>query len=270
MCKKLCIAVGAVLVGLLVIGVSPRLKSIATDAVGKIRSWNEDVSPEQQLKQLHVEMDKIDKDIQHHVDKLAVVAEEVESQQKSLVKAKQDLTRQKEDVAAMAKALEVSSSQPVSYNGSTFSQSVMIRKLDAARTAYDRAKTELKAKEKILVQKTEMLDQSKARVKAMQDQKQELQVAVADLEARLETLKTKQVNRPIEVNDSKVNECNVLLEKARKRITIEEKKLELYDEMGVTHAEPVKEIRETKSKEDVLEATKKSLQDDEAETTASK
>jgi len=269
MCKKLCIAVGAVIVGLLVIGVSPRIKSAATDLVNKVKTWNEDVSPESLLKQLHVEMAKIDKDIQSHVDKLAVIAEEVESNQKTVAKLKKDQVRQREELTAMKAAFEKSSHE-VSFNGSTYSQSAMERKLVAATVAYERQKADVNVKEKLLAQKTEMFELSKQRVKAMQDQKQELQVAVADLEARLETLKVKQVNRPIEVNDSKVNECNVLLEKARKNIATQEKKFELYDELNIGTKEPVKEIRETsKSKADVLEATKKALQDDEVETSAS-
>jgi chromosome segregation ATPase len=268
MCKKLCIAVGAVIVGLLVIGISPRLKSTATDVMGKIRSWNEDVSPESQLKQLHVEMKKIDADIGQHVHKLAVLKEDVDSTRTETEALAKKVENQKAEIAAMTKALD-STSEKVSFNGSMYTQSDLVKKLDRAVTTYERQKADLKARQRLLAQKTETLNVSTQRVKAMQQQKEELKVAVAELEARLEAVKSRQVDQAVEVDDSQVNKCNVLLEKARKTIAVEENAQGYRDELGLSQ-KPAQEVRDTsKSKADVLEATKKALQDDEVETSAS-
>lgn len=274
MVKKLCIAVGAVIVGLVVIGVSPRLKSKATDVVNKIRNWNEDVSPESQLKQLHVEMKEIDKDIGLHVHKLAVMKEDVDSTKTELAALKKSVESQREEIAAMTKALD-STNETVSYNGSTYSQSNLVKKLDRAVTAFDRQKTELKARQNVLDRKTETLVVSTQRVKAMQQQKEDLKVAVAELEARLESVKSRQVDQAVEVDDSQVNKCNVLLEKARKTIAIKEYDLELRNDFGLNTKATTEDVLETttKSKADVVEAAKKAaskpIQSDEVEKTVS-
>jgi chromosome segregation ATPase len=258
MLKKLCLAVGAVIVGLAVINFTS-LGSLAKVKFTEMTNWaDRQVPPETKLKQVRVEMSKIDKDIRHHVDKLAVLAEEVDSDRTKVAALKKEQVQRKEEIAAMTKALE-STSEKVVYNGSAYNQAAMVKKLDQAVTNYERLKSEVKAKEQVLAQKSDLLDTSKQRIKAMQQQKEELQVAVEELESRIEALKTKKVDRSIEVDDSQVNKCNVLLESVRKRVAQDEKTLELYDELGIkTKMQDGKEVRDTeKSKAEVVERAHK-------------
>jgi hypothetical protein len=100
----------------------------------------------------------------------------------------------------------------------------------------------------------------------MRKQKDDLQVAVAELEARLAALKAKQVERPIDVDDSQVNKCNVLLEQVRKTIKTEENKQKLLEELGPPSStndnDAGVEAPPVKPKADVLDAAKKAIQDD--------
>jgi len=265
MCKKLCIAVGAVIVGLLAVTFVPRVGHKVGNVWDSVTHWANDVPPEAQLQQLHKEIDKIDKDVRHQVDKLAVMAQEVDNLRERNVATKEKLDKQKADIAAMTKALD-STNEMVKYDGRNYSQKDMIRKIELAVNSYDAQKKEYQAQEKLLTQKSETYEISKERIKAMRQQKEDLQVAVAELEARLAALKTKQVDRPIEVDDSQVNKCNVLLTQVRENIKLQEKRMELYDELGVNTStkEPARESRPEKTKADVLEQAKKALQDDDA------
>jgi hypothetical protein len=265
MCKKLCIAVGAVIVGLLAVTFVPKVGHKVGNVWDSVTHWANDVPPEAQLQQLHKEMDKIDKDIRHHVDKLAVMAQEVDNLRERNVAMKEKLDKKKVELTAMTKALD-STSEEVVYDHRKYKQAEMVRTLQLATSSYEAQKKEYQAQEKLLAQKTETYEISKERVKAMRQQKEDLQVAVAELEARLATLKTKQVDKAIDVDDSQVNKCNVLLSQAKKSIELQEKTAELYDEFGITKStkEPAKEARPEKTKADVLDAAKKALEDEDS------
>src|SRR5947199_8779520 len=76
MCKKLCLATGAVIVGLLVITFTG-LGTLAQVKWHDAQKWMDSkVPPETKLKELQVEANKIDKDIKRHLGTLA--AQEVE------------------------------------------------------------------------------------------------------------------------------------------------------------------------------------------------
>src|SRR6516162_7028837 len=71
MCKKLCIAVGAVIVGLLLItvtGAGTLLHSKYVQWKGEYAEWQDkQIPPETKLKMLNEEIAKIDKDIKKHL-----------------------------------------------------------------------------------------------------------------------------------------------------------------------------------------------------------
>src|SRR5260370_13632221 len=106
MCKKLCLAVGAVIVGLLVItftGIGTLMQVKWNDT----RSWmDRQVPPETQLKQLQVEIDKIDQDIKKNLNKLAAQEVEKDRLEASLTKLKENQTNLRQDITAMSKALD--------------------------------------------------------------------------------------------------------------------------------------------------------------------
>jgi chromosome segregation ATPase len=263
MCKKLCLAVGAVTVGLLLISFTSA-RSIMTVKWHEACNWmDRQVSPEMQLKTLHVEIDKIDKDVKQHVDKIAVLAVEVDRLDAQVVAMKEGQTKMREDIAAMTKLLE-SNSDKVSFNKHTYRASELSQKLDSTVNAYEIRKADLKNKEQQLSLKRQSLEAAQQRISDMRDQKEKLRVAAAKLETRIETVKVKQVACPIEVDDSQVNKCNTIIDKLDKRVAEDEKKLLLYPQFGITtEQEKASVVRESKSKEEVIKAAKEALQNDE-------
>ena len=226
------------------------------------------VPPETRLKEFKVELQTIDKDIQRQVHKLAVLVDEVNGIKANITAMRDTQAKQREEIAAMSKALE-GSNETVSYNHHNYTQVELLQKLNQAVTSYNRQKAELKARESVLAQKQDARDKSTQRIKAMLQQKDELRVAVAELEARIETLKMTQVDKPIDVDHSQVNKCNELLEKARNLLAQQEKADQLREKFGIT--QPTTEPSErTKSKDEILQDVKKALDDDEQNATADK
>jgi chromosome segregation ATPase len=263
MCKKLLIAAVALVVGLSVVK--------HTQLGSLLRVWWKDVRvsvekqipPEVQIKQLGVEIDKIDKDIKKNLSNLA--AQEVDCQMlEERVNALRASQKQlKDDVSAMERLLDTPRTERISFNGVTYRTPDLTRKLDSAVGIYTNRKAELKAKEQLLADKKRTLEAAHQRISAMRDQKEQLRVKVAQLETRVETLRLKQMEAKVDLDDSQVGKCNELAGKIEERLRKSEVEAKLQAEYGYRTVSPVLD-REPKTTEEVLKSARKALQDDEA------
>jgi len=263
MCKKLCIATGAVIVGLLVITFTG-LGTLAQVKWNDASRWMEkQVPPETQLKQLQVESDKIDKDIKKNLGKLAAQEVEYERLEKNVTAMKDQQITLKAEVAAMDKALN-DQKEKVSYNGKTYRPSELALRLESKVNELERQKTVIKTHEQVLASKRQSLELAHERIQEMREQKKNIQLTIAKLEARIEALKLKQVDCPIEVDGSQVNKCNVLADKLDRQLSEEEHKTALLKRY-FPESEKSASVREEKTIDEVRQAAKKALQDDDAE-----
>jgi len=265
MCKKLVLAVGAVVVGLLVISFTS-VGSLMHVKWNETRGWMQRQVPlETQLAQLKLETESIDGDIKKNLGKLAAQEVEVERLEANVVAMKDQQAKTKADIAAMSKALD-SKETKVSYDGRTYRQSDLTLKLDSAINTYEIRKAEIKTKDQVLVQKRQSLELSHQRISEMRNKKETLRVAIADLERRIEALKLKQIDSPVDLDNSAVSRCNARVEELNKEISVQEKNADLLDRYGYKTEHEKYTVRETKAKEDVLQAAKKALQDDDDDT----
>jgi len=262
MCKKLCLAVGAVIVGLVAItftGLGTKMQVKWNQA----SQWMDSkVSPETKLQELKVEQGKIDKDIKKHLGTLASMEVECDRLDGQLTARKKVQADLKEEIAAMNKALD-SNEVKVNYNGKKYLQSELATRLESKVHDYENGKSVIKTQEQVLASKRQTLELAHERIRAMRTQKDELQRTIADLETRIEKLKVKQADCPFEVDDSQAQKCKVLADKIDRQISEIEKTQELYQTYGYDKEKKGASVREQKTVEDVREAAKKALQDDE-------
>jgi chromosome segregation ATPase len=261
MCKKLCLAVGAVIVGLSAIAFIPKVANKADKVWTSISHWANDVSPEDQLKQLRAETDKIDQDIKKNLGKLAVQEVEAERLEASLNKMKDNQTALRTKITAMNKALD-SKETKVSFNNRTYRQSELASRLDSKVSEYERIKTEVKSREEALNSKRQMLELAHQRIGEMRKQKEVLSVDIAKLEARIERIKLKQVDCPVSIDESQVSKCRALADKLDRQLAEEEKKTELLEKYGYEKESNSQSVREEKTVDEIRQAAKKALQDD--------
>jgi len=262
MCKKLCIAVGAVILGLVAVMVVPKFSTHASAVYDKVFHWANEVPPEAQLQQLKKNVDLIDQDIKKNLGQLAAQEVQAERLETSLTKMKEKQTALREEIEAMSKALD-SKETRVSWKGTNYSKSELALRLESKVNDYELHKTEIKTREQVLVSKKQSLELAHQRIREMKEQKEELRVTIAKLEARIEQIKLKQAENQstISLDDSQVSKCHDLANKLSLQLDEEQKKSELLDRYGYTK-EPKYPSREEKSTDEFLKAAKKALQDD--------
>jgi chromosome segregation ATPase len=261
MCKKLCLAVGAVIVGLVVItftGLGTKMQVKWQQAT----QWMDSkVAPETKLQELRVHAGKIDKDIKKHLGTLAAMEVEYERLDANLTVRKKQQADLREEIVAMNKALD-SKEEPVIYGTKKYRQSELAMRLESKVHDYELAKTEIKTKEQVLASKRQALESAHERINAMRVQKEELRATIASLEARIEALKVKQVNSLGDVDDTEIAKCKVLADNIDRQLAEEEKKLQLYQVYGYDKESKNGFQREKKTVDDVRQAATKALQDD--------
>jgi chromosome segregation ATPase len=260
MCKKLLVAAVAIVVGLSVVK-HTQLGSLLHVWWRDARTTMEkQIPPEVQIKQLHVEIDKIDRDIRKNLGKLADAEVDCQFLEKQVAILHADQKQLKEDILGLEKLLD-SKTEKVVFNGLTYRTKELTRKLDFAVTQYNTRKSALKAKEQLLADKKLTLEAARERLNAMRDQKEQLRVIASRLETRVETLKLKAMEAKVDLDDSQVGKCNDLAGKIEERLAKQEMEAKLLADFGYRAATPALD-REPKSTEEVLKAARKALQDD--------
>jgi hypothetical protein len=260
MCKKLLVAAVAVVVGLTVVK-HTQLGSLLhvwwRDARGTLERQ---IPVEVQIKQLALEIDKIDRDIKKNLSNLAaqeVDAQMLEEKVNSLRAAQKQL---KEDMIGMGNILD-SKTERVAFQGVNYRRPQMNSKLDSATTLYTNRKSELMAKERLLADKKLTLEAAHQRIGAMRDRKEEFRMRIAQLETRNEMLRLKQMEARVDLDDSQVGRCDDLASKIEERLRRSEMEAKLLAEHGYRTPSPVLD-REPKTTEEVLKAARQALQED--------
>jgi chromosome segregation ATPase len=244
MLKKLLIAAAAVVVGLVIVKKTD-LGSLAQVWWKDAGAWcSRQVAPETRIKQLKLEIGKIDNDIRSATNSLVkqeVVYRSLKDEVDGL-RAKQD--QRKKDMLTLIEALEANSTQ-VSLQGQTYSSEVAQIKLEGLKSEYETGKNTLKLKEQNLGVKTNQLESADARIKKIQSKKDELNTLVAQLEAQLENLRLKQVENNVTVSDTQVSKCENLARNLKSMLAEEEIRVEKYARYGLlpSNSEPAKEHR---------------------------
>jgi chromosome segregation ATPase len=267
MCKKLVLAAVAILVGTAVV------KHTSIGSLAQVwwrdakQAVERQVPPEVQIKQLGVEVGKIDADIKRNLSKLAQQEVETQKLDDDVASLKESQATLKAEIAAMTKGLE-NNTEKVSINGRNIRFTSLTRQLDNSVAKYERNKAEVKSKEKLLASKREALEAAHARIAEMSTQKELLRDTVANLETRLQLarLNATRNHSTVEFDDSQVARCNQLANEISERLAVGEKEMELNAKYGYGVAQPKPE--ESKPTAEVLKAAKKALQDDAEERVA--
>jgi len=255
MLKKLVIAAIAVVVGLVVLRNSLVQVWLKDAANGLSRS----VSPETRIKQLKMEISKIDEDTRTAVNHL--IQQEIAKRdlQKAVASLKAEQTQRKADMKVLIEGLEKENTA-VTFKGDDLSPVRAQVKLDSLRSQYETAKEALKMRESLLQSKTEQVDALDQRITKIKERKGELTDMVAKLESQLELVRMKQLDsRAIDINDSQVSKCEALQDNLRKIIAEEELKAEKYAKYGLTHSAPELAKEKRPSKNETLKAARAAL-----------
>jgi hypothetical protein len=269
MCKKLVLAAVAILVGTAVVR-HTSIGSLAQVWWHDAKTFAErQVPPEVQIKQLEVEVNKIDRDIKQNLSHLA--AQEVDTQrlEENVAALRDSQSKMRADIVAMTEGLKgiKGTTDQVAFNGRNYRASELTRKLDHDVAKFEAKKAELRTKEKLLDLKKQALEAANDRITAMADQKEKLRVVIAKFETRQELNRLSAVRNEagIELDDSQVARCNDLANQIERRLAIAEKESELTIRYGFA----AKKVDETKPAKDVVKAAEKALEEEKSDRVAS-
>ncbi len=260
MLKKLLIASVAVIAGTVVLSkvthISPRI--LFGDCCKAVKNM---VPPEVQLKQLHADINNIDKEIDKNLGTLARMATEVDQFGDDLARNKDRQAYLKTDISAMHKVLK-DQAELVSFRGKKYDADDLTRRLEMAVTEYNCLKEKVKVQEKIYGEKKRTLVAAKERITAMKNEQEKLRVLAVRLEHELELVKMKQIqNQVTDFDDSALSRAQQNAKDVETRLREIEKLIEYKKEFGRTDATTLETIK-GKSREEVLHSAKAALQDD--------
>jgi len=258
MLKKLVIAAAAVVVGLVILK--------GTDLGSLLQVWWKDavavaqrqIPPETRLKQLRMEIGKIDNDIKTAVDKLVKHEVAYESLKGDVEGLKARQKQRKDEMTTLIDALEQENTR-VNFKGQSLTAEAGQNKLDALRAEFEIGKESLKLKDQILKTKSEQLDLAVQRINKIKDKKVELTTWVEKQEALLELVRIKQLDNRIEVNDSQVSKCEALSGRLKEMIAEEEKRAEKYAQFGLNNDTPTRTATDPRSRAESIKAAKATL-----------
>jgi len=258
MCRKIAIAVGAVMLGLVILYYTP-VASLVKVAWNDTTSWLDSQVPvETRIKQLKLKADQLDGEIKANCDKLAKMEMEIRGLEQQVASLKTDQSKRKAEITAKAEQLR-SANEKVSLRDKT----KLTNELDVAVSAYEVKDIKIKSLQDMIVAKRETLDAAQKKVADMRDLKDQLYLTIAKLETRKELVDIKTQQSQIQVSDSLMSECNALAKKIDDQLTERELQVENYKKFGVAGDNgTVITEKEAKPAKDVLLRVNKILADD--------
>lgn len=268
MLKKLVIAAAAVVVGMLVVnktGLGSLMQVWWKDATS---CCARSVPPETRIKQLQLEIGKIDGDIKRNLATLAGQQVEVKGLEENVIALREDTNRLKEGVADAAKKLE-GDTERVVFRGISYDKAALTRRLDREVSTLKLKKAELAQKEKLLDLNKERLEVAHQRISEMCSQRDQLRATVAQLQTRLEMLRLQQMASKVELDESQVGRCNELVSQINRMLAEQEEMGKLQTKYGFTHDAPGAE-KPAKPTSEVLKAAREALSDTPAEQVVGK
>jgi len=247
----------AILVGIVVVRNSTLVQVWVNDLLGLAKAQ---ISPETRIKQLRLEIAKIDNDVKAAANKVVEVEMDRSKLRDEVEALKGTQKVRKDELKVLVEALEAGTSR-VSFGSATYTGEGVQERLESLRVLYETGKETLKVKEQVLRSKTDQLEAADQRIGAIRGKKQRLLLLVEQLEADLERVRLKQVENSIEVNDSHVQEAEKLAQELKDRIAKEELRAEKYKQYGIT-SPAAQKTPDRASREDSLKSAKALLADE--------
>jgi chromosome segregation ATPase len=251
MLKKLFIAAVAVIAGMVVLNKVTKVSPMVWlgNCCSSVKHM---VPPEVQLKQLNKEIGNIDNDIRKNISRVAAMEVEVKQFERDAASQRKQLSSLKADISGMRTSLEVRFVKAETSD--------LTRKLDRAVTDYTYLKEKNKIHEKVLEEKKRALETAHNRLTNMANEKDKLTLLAARLTGHLEAVKMQQTGTTVEFDDSAIKRCHELAQEIETRLNTAEREVKLLKQYGYGDSSTV--VDEGKSREEVLKAARKALDDD--------
>jgi chromosome segregation ATPase len=242
MCKKLGIAVLAVVAGMFILR-STHLGMYAKQAFRNAKaSLQKEISPEFMLQTAKEEAAHLLPDLRKNISLVSAKTVEVDNLREEVAAIEINLDKQKTRLRAMRDELQ-SGKATVSWNGRPYSAKLLSERCERDLTASKRVALELEAKKKLLESEERNLEAAREQLANWKSIKEQIDLQIAQLEAEVRTLHIAQSRSNFQLDDSRLSKIKGMLSEVRNCIKAGQTELKLiseYDPEAVPAKERVK------------------------------
>jgi peptidoglycan hydrolase CwlO-like protein len=231
MCKKIGIALVAVLVGLFVVKkteVGSWLKVCWKDTKNWVRTIP---SVEAEIKKVKSEREDLVRDMDKYIHAVAEKSVEVDGLRNDVATLRTKQEKEERNIKAMRQDL-ASNNEFIVYNGNRYTHDQVEKELRSAFDSYKRADAGLKAKEQKLAALEEAYGKAREQLKAMQESLKDMDNEIALLEVEWEKVKLAEIRSKVQLDDSKFGKLKESMAHLQDRIAVERTALELRGEFS--------------------------------------
>lgn len=220
MLKKMFLTGALVAIGLVTLHVTG-LSSYSSTAFSKVRSsFKKAVPIEFEIERLRHEVSQLVPEMKKNYRAIAEEMVAVKNLDNEIKTTTTNLAKQKDTLLALTKDLE-SGKVTLVYDNRPYNADRVKNKLQRDWASYQACEAGLKSKEQLLEAKQASLDVTRERLGAIKNQKEELEVEIARLEAELRTVRLAQTRNKIHFDDSRLARCKATLADIRNRLDAE-------------------------------------------------
>ncbi len=170
-----------------------------------------------EIKRAHDMIDQLDPAIENAQEQ--VITQQTDLARMELQVAKRESELNKQEQLIMARRSDLDSGR-FKYAGVTYRRAELVRDLEVRFNAFKHGQKSLNHDKKMMLARRETLSANVKKLSAMSEQRQELTVAVAELEARLEQLRAEEAIQKLSINDSELNQARDLIQKLSDEIDV--------------------------------------------------
>jgi chromosome segregation ATPase len=253
MCRKIAIAVGAVLIGLVLV----RYSGIVVDGYHQVTAWLDSQVPiDTKIRQLEVTVNQIDNEIDANRKKVAKLDVELENLEQKVVALRQEQAKRKGEMAVKVEKLDKLTQQVAA--GKDVNLQNVSSDLDATVKTFKSRDGQLKSLENQLAAKSQTVALAHQKIDGMAAQRDALRTTVEELKGLKEQVEIKTQKTTIQISDSKIAECNRQVKDIRTQLREMEKYADMVSHDGGADKAQFP-AKETKPVKEVLESAKEIL-----------
>ena len=193
-------------------------------------SMHQQIPLEFQLETIRNEVANLVPDMKRHIGQVASETVKLESLREDIVSIRTNLNAQKELVSAMADELRRSDNKTVAFRSKSYSQERFQQRLATELQAAKTCAENLKIKEQFLEVREQALEKAKTMLGSMRNQKQALELQVAQLESELKSLRLTQCRSDFQLDDSRLAQIKAALADVRSQMKVDQVTLRMVGE----------------------------------------
>jgi DNA repair exonuclease SbcCD ATPase subunit len=215
-----------------------RMGSYCGTAKDRFCGWaNKQVPVEFEIERLKREVGQLIPDMKRNRSIVAQETVSVENLRNEITNTRTNLENQRSAMLKLSKDLENGDTTYVS-NGRVYTKAEVAAKLDRDLAAFKRVEAELKAKEQMLEAKEKALESAKGQLDAMMDQKRDLEVQIAQLEAELKNVRLLQTRSKFQLDDTRLADVKRSVQELQNRLRAERIETEMEGKFADTLGTP--------------------------------